>query len=102
MNIYDHFKIYYIISSFQFNHLSFQCFIFIYFVQMIPVESRAFTVSSHASQAFHQMSEMRDQNILCDIVLCVGMKEFRAHRIVLAGCSPYLKAMFTNGKLIVI
>ena len=66
---------------------------------MIPVESRAFTVPSHANQALQVMSELRDQKVLCDVVLCVGAHQFPAHRVVLAGCSPYLRAMFTNGML---
>lgn len=64
---------------------------------MIPVESRSFTFANHASQALQVMSELRDNRVLCDVVLCIGSHEFHAHRVVLAGCSPYLKAMFTNG-----
>lgn len=66
---------------------------------MIPIESRSFTFTNHASQALQVMSELRDSRTLCDVVLCIGSHEFHAHRVVLAGCSPYLKAMFTNGML---
>ena len=45
------------------------------------------------------MNDLRRQHELCDIVLCVENQQFHAHRIVLAGCSPYLRAMFTNGML---
>ena len=45
------------------------------------------------------MNELRSKCELCDVVLCVDRCEFPAHRIVLAGASPYLQAMFTNGML---
>jgi len=64
---------------------------------MIPVESRAFAVSSHASHTLQVLSDLRDQRVLCDVTLRVEEQEFPAHRVVLAGCSPYLRAMFTNG-----
>ena len=45
------------------------------------------------------MNEMRSKSLLCDVILCVDRCEFPAHRIVLAGASRYLQAMFTNGML---
>ena len=63
------------------------------------IHSRAFTIFSHMQNAFHVMDELRESNELCDIVLCVEKQEFHAHKVVLAGCSPYLRAMFTNGML---
>ena len=43
------------------------------------------------------MDELRHKDVLCDVILQVGHVQFAAHRVVLAGCSPYLRAMFTNG-----
>lgn len=43
------------------------------------------------------MYELLLNQELCDVVLCVGKRRFPAHRVVLAGCCPYLRAMFTNG-----
>ncbi|ESO83202.1 hypothetical protein LOTGIDRAFT_179800 [Lottia gigantea] len=43
------------------------------------------------------MNELRLKEHLCDIVLRVEDCKYQAHKIVLAGCSPYLRAMFTNG-----
>ena len=43
------------------------------------------------------MSELWERGELCDVVLGVGCHKFPAHRVVLAGSSPYLRAMFTNG-----
>ncbi|BFZ20955.1 hypothetical protein BsWGS_23995 [Bradybaena similaris] len=63
------------------------------------IESRVFHIQSQANTAFGVMQELRINQQLCDIVLCVGGAKFSAHRVVLAGCSPYLRAMFTNGML---
>jgi hypothetical protein len=62
-------------------------------------DSRFITVGYHATHAFQVMNELRQHGELCDITLCIEQREFHAHRIVLAGCSPYLRAMFTNGML---
>ncbi|XP_022274583.1 kelch-like protein 17 isoform X4 [Vulpes vulpes] len=50
----------------------------------------------HYHDAFVAMSRMRQRGLLCDIVLHVAAKEIRAHKVVLASCSPYFHAMFTN------
>ena len=66
---------------------------------MIPTDVRFYTVNNHAKRAFQLMYELRQKRELCDIALCVDQHEFLAHKVVLAGCSPYLRAMFTNGML---
>lgn len=63
------------------------------------IESRTFTVESHTKVAFNVMHELWRQQQLCDVVLSVDGHQFHAHKIVLDGCSPYLRAMFTNGML---
>ncbi|GFO44811.1 kelch-like protein 17 [Plakobranchus ocellatus] len=63
------------------------------------IESQVFHIQAQANSALSVMQELRCSQQLCDIVLCVGGAKFSAHRIVLAGCSPYLRAMFTNGML---
>ncbi|XP_072101394.1 kelch-like protein 17 isoform X4 [Mobula birostris] len=50
----------------------------------------------HYHDAFVSMNRMRQRGLLCDIVLHVGNKEIKAHKLVLASCSPYFHAMFTN------
>nr|XP_002738426.2 PREDICTED: kelch-like protein 5-like [Saccoglossus kowalevskii] len=45
------------------------------------------------------MNELRQKHELCDIILRIEDHEFEAHKVVLAGCCPYLRAMFTNGML---
>ncbi|XP_071844095.1 kelch-like ECH-associated protein 1B [Apostichopus japonicus] len=51
----------------------------------------------HPGSAFQVLSELRDKHELCDVTLVVDMVKFRAHRAVLASCSPYFRAMLTKG-----
>ena len=60
---------------------------------------RRFHISHHSNETLQLMNELRFKNELCDVVLLVEKRRFPAHRIVLAGASPYLRAMFTNGML---
>ncbi|XP_046864948.1 LOW QUALITY PROTEIN: kelch-like ECH-associated protein 1B [Xenia sp. Carnegie-2017] len=53
----------------------------------------------YSNDCFRVMNEMRRKSQLCDVILRVKHIEFPAHRIVLAGASRYLQAMFTNGML---
>nr|XP_020469725.1 kelch-like ECH-associated protein 1 isoform X1 [Monopterus albus] len=59
-----------------------------------------YTVENHASRSLAVMHELRQQEMLCDLVLHVAYKErtedFKVHRVVLASCSPYFRAMFTS------
>ncbi|KTF94575.1 hypothetical protein cypCar_00003526, partial [Cyprinus carpio] len=50
----------------------------------------------HYHDSFVSMNRMRQRGLLCDIVLHVANKEIKAHKVVLASCSPYFHAMFTN------
>lgn len=50
----------------------------------------------HYHDSFVSMNRMRQRGLLCDIVLHVSNKEIKAHKVVLASCSPYFHAMFTS------
>ncbi|KAL4217716.1 hypothetical protein ACF0H5_022457 [Mactra antiquata] len=63
------------------------------------IESRTCSIPNHGRSALQTMHELRQDAVLCDVTLCVEGRKFPAHKIVLAGSSPYLKAMFTNGML---
>lgn len=51
---------------------------------------------SHAKSILTTMNNLRKVNKLCDVMLQVDGEEFPAHRVVLAACSDYFCAMFTN------
>ncbi|KAG8238147.1 hypothetical protein J437_LFUL017260 [Ladona fulva] len=53
-----------------------------------------YTNSQHTQKAFEVMLSMRNQKLLCDVVLVAGSEEIYAHKMVLAACSPYFYAMF--------
>lgn len=59
-----------------------------------------YTVESHASRCLSVMDQFRRQEALCDLVLRVAYKDnivnFMVHKVVLASCSPYFRAMFTS------
>merc|ERR1712223_695007 len=51
---------------------------------------------SHPQRAFVQLNCMRDDGILTDVALVASGHEVKAHKSVLAACSPYFCAMFTG------
>ncbi|CAL1575778.1 unnamed protein product [Knipowitschia caucasica] len=59
-----------------------------------------YTVESHASKCLSAMDQFRRQEALCDLVLHVAYKDtvvdFKVHKVVLASCSSYFRAMFTS------
>ena len=59
------------------------------------MERQIFT-DSHAKSILTTMNNLRKSNTLCDVILRVDGQNFPAHRIVLAACSDYFCAMFTN------
>ncbi|XP_022104765.1 kelch repeat and BTB domain-containing protein 8-like [Acanthaster planci] len=53
--------------------------------------------SNHSNMLLTGLSHLRREKLLTDVTLQVGREKFSCHRIVLAACSPYFKAMFTGG-----
>ncbi|XP_066274185.1 kelch-like protein 24a [Branchiostoma lanceolatum] len=51
----------------------------------------------HAGSLLQGLQELRCDNLLTDVILCVHGKEIPCHRNVLAACSEYFHAMFCNG-----
>ncbi|XP_035681516.1 kelch-like protein 24 [Branchiostoma floridae] len=51
----------------------------------------------HAASLLKGLQELRSDNLLTDVILCVSGKEIPCHRNVLAACSGYFHAMFCNG-----
>ncbi|XP_070558637.1 kelch-like protein 12 [Ptychodera flava] len=52
--------------------------------------------NSHAKEILTTMNNLRKSGTLCDVILSVDKVDFPVHRIVLAACSDYFCAMFTN------
>ncbi|XP_049575718.1 zinc finger and BTB domain-containing protein 5 [Syngnathus scovelli] len=50
---------------------------------------------SHFEQIFQQLNYQRLHGQLCDCVIVVGSRHFKAHRSVLAACSTHFRALFT-------
>ena len=59
--------------------------------------SRTFQMKEHCNSSFSVMNQLRKENQLLDVRFRIGHFRFSAHRVVLASCSPYLRAMFTCG-----
>ncbi|XP_078593544.1 kelch-like protein 24 isoform X2 [Branchiostoma floridae x Branchiostoma japonicum] len=55
-----------------------------------------FCHNPHAGSLLQGLQELRSDNLLTDVVLCVSGKEIPCHRNVLAACSEYFRAMFCN------
>lgn len=51
---------------------------------------------THPIQCLGGMAHLRKEGKLCDVSLLVEGEVFPAHRVVLAGSSPYFQAMFTG------
>ena len=59
--------------------------------------SRLFQMKEHCTSSFTVMNQLRKENQLLDVRFRINEHCFTAHRVVLASCSPYLRAMFTCG-----
>uniref|UniRef100_A0A3P9KDA8 Zinc finger and BTB domain-containing protein 5 n=1 Tax=Oryzias latipes TaxID=8090 RepID=A0A3P9KDA8_ORYLA len=49
----------------------------------------------HFEQIFQQLNYQRLHGQLCDCIIVVGSRHFKAHRSVLAACSTHFRALFT-------
>ncbi|XP_066279900.1 kelch-like protein 24 [Branchiostoma lanceolatum] len=56
-----------------------------------------FCHNPHAGSLLQGLQELRSDNLLTDVVLCVSKKEIPCHRNVLAACSEYFRAMWCSG-----
>lgn len=56
---------------------------------------RVMDFPGHFEQIFQQLNYQRVHSQLCDCVIVVGSRHFKAHRSVLAACSTHFRALFT-------
>uniref|UniRef100_UPI0035901FDB GDNF-inducible zinc finger protein 1-like isoform X1 n=2 Tax=Myxine glutinosa TaxID=7769 RepID=UPI0035901FDB len=57
---------------------------------------RDIMTTSNGKSILNSMNSLRKSNVLCDVTLRIDNEDFPAHRIVLAACSDYFCALFTN------
>jgi len=57
-----------------------------------------FKNDGHPKDGFMVMNELRRQGVLCDVTLVAEGVRFPVHKLVVASCSPYFRAMF-NGAM---
>ncbi|CAM1308491.1 Uncharacterised protein g4868 [Pycnogonum litorale] len=58
-----------------------------------------FESPSHTSSLLKGLNALRNKELLLDVTLIAGGHEFKAHRVVLASCSEYFRAMFTDAMM---
>ncbi|XP_067874214.1 kelch-like protein 25 [Heterodontus francisci] len=56
-----------------------------------------FHKASHPESVLAQLDSLRKQRLFTDVTLWAGSRSFLCHRAVLAACSRYFEAMFSNG-----
>uniref|UniRef100_A0A2K6EC17 Kelch like family member 26 n=1 Tax=Macaca nemestrina TaxID=9545 RepID=A0A2K6EC17_MACNE len=56
-----------------------------------------FSAPSHSTSLLQGLATLRAQGQLLDVVLTINREAFPAHKVVLAACSDYFRAMFTGG-----
>lgn len=61
--------------------------------------SKGYYLQDFSNLAFDCLREFHENRELCDVVLCVEERRIPAHRVILAACSPYFRAMF-SGKMV--
>lgn len=55
-----------------------------------------FTNPKHGAQVFTSFTEMREMEEMCDIKIETSVDELPVHKLVLAACSPYFRAVFKD------
>lgn len=69
-------------------------------IQQSPADPQVtFEASDHGDVVLAGLTKLRDMEQLFDVVLIVEKDRLPAHRVVLASCSEYFRAMFTDGLL---
>ncbi|GFN86008.1 kelch-like protein 13 [Plakobranchus ocellatus] len=60
-------------------------------------DNMRFESREHGKSVLAGLQHLRQMRQLFDVTLVAESKEFHAHRVVLASCSDYFRAMFTDG-----
>ncbi|PSN51079.1 hypothetical protein C0J52_01507 [Blattella germanica] len=62
-------------------------------VTTLPNNPMNFTENQHGNAVLEKLKVQREEGRFCDVTLYVEGKQFRAHRNVLASCSPYFDSV---------
>ena len=63
-----------------------------------PFADHSVTNAGLNDSRFRQcFNEMRESGEMCDVQIVVEEASFAAHKLMLAGCSPYFRGMFRQG-----
>ncbi|XP_023931180.1 kelch-like protein 10 [Lingula anatina] len=49
-----------------------------------------------SKQACDVFNDLRESGALCDVTIKCDGRDFHVHRIIMSGCSPYFRALFSN------
>lgn len=66
----------------------------------MPNNPMNFTENQQGNAILEKLRAQKEQGRFCDIVLYVQGKQFRAHRNVLASCSPYFDSVLKMHKIV--
>ncbi|KFP76478.1 Kelch-like 26, partial [Acanthisitta chloris] len=56
-----------------------------------------FSAPGHSTTLLQGLASLRAQAQLLDVILTINNEVFQVHKVVLAACSDYFRAMFTGG-----
>ncbi|XP_040273553.1 kelch-like protein 26 isoform X2 [Bufo bufo] len=56
-----------------------------------------FSAPGHSTTVLQGLTALRAQGQLLDVILTINNEVFQVHKVVLAACSDYFRAMFTGG-----
>lgn len=62
-----------------------------------PDGTMHFSITEYPKEALETMNIFRSMHKFCDVIIHTGEESFSCHKLVLASCSPYFKAMFCSG-----
>lgn len=65
-------------------------------LEEIPLNTAYFESPSHTGNLLNGLYALHAKGLLLDVTLIAGGQEFKAHKVVLASCSEYFRAMFTD------
>ncbi|XP_052272087.1 kelch-like protein 13 [Dreissena polymorpha] len=51
----------------------------------------------HGMRILHALNKLKNDKILCDVILIAENKKYEAHRVILVSASDYFRSMFTSG-----